>query len=117
MPQIYGFALGRGYTARILYRLRNLGCCYQIFPNNLDLYLKMLIHDQPEYVLGWGASKNSGWGDLAGRRINELIEQKKLQAKYAFIVIPKIMKFSEAVLKIDKMLGRVKLKYEIVGPQ
>lgn len=51
--QIYGFALGG--TKNLLYRLKNIDCCYLVFPNNLDMYLDMLIHDQPDYVLGLGS--------------------------------------------------------------
>ena len=51
--QIYGFALGS--TSRLLYRLKNIDCCYLVFPNNLDKYLNMLIHDQPPYILGLGS--------------------------------------------------------------
>lgn len=52
--QIYGFAFGRNLSASVLWRLKNIDCCYQIFPNNLDRYLQMLLHDQPEYILGLG---------------------------------------------------------------
>lgn len=51
--QIYGFALGS--TGRLLYRLKNIDCCYLVFPNNLDMYLDMLLHDQPPYILGLGS--------------------------------------------------------------
>jgi len=50
---IYGFALGG--TSHILYRLKQLSCCYLVFPNNLDHYLNMLLHDQPEYIVGLGS--------------------------------------------------------------
>lgn len=52
-PQIYGFALGG--TSRILYRLKNINCCYLIFPNNIYHYLNILLHDQPSYILGMGS--------------------------------------------------------------
>ena len=52
--QIYGFAFGRNLSAYVLWRLKNIDCCYQIFPNNLDRYLQMILHDQPEYILGLG---------------------------------------------------------------
>lgn len=51
--QIYGFALGS--TGRLLYRLKNIDCYYLIFPNNLNKYLDILIHDQPPYILGLGS--------------------------------------------------------------
>ncbi len=51
--QVYGFALGS--TGRLLYRLKNIDCCYLVFPNNLDKYLDILVHDQPKYILGLGS--------------------------------------------------------------
>lgn len=51
--QVYGFALGS--TGHLLYRLKNIDCCYLVFPNNLDMYLQMLIHDKPSYILGLGS--------------------------------------------------------------
>jgi len=51
--QIYGFALS-GSTGRILYRLKQIDCCYSVYPNNVEHYLEMLLHDQPPYVLGLG---------------------------------------------------------------
>lgn len=50
---IYGFALGS--TGRLLYRLKNTDCCYLIYPNNLNHYLSMLLHNQPPYILGLGS--------------------------------------------------------------
>lgn len=52
-PEIYGFVMGG--TSRLLYLLKNINCCYLVFPNNLDVYLDMLLHDQPEYILGLGS--------------------------------------------------------------
>lgn len=51
--ETYGFAVSG--AGRILYQVRNLDCCYLVFPNNVDMYLDMLIHDQPEYILGLGS--------------------------------------------------------------
>ena len=51
--QVYGFAMGS--TGQILYRLKNIDCCYLVFPNNLDMYFDLLIHDQSPYVLGLGS--------------------------------------------------------------
>lgn len=50
---IDGFALGN--TGKILYRLKNIGCCYLVFPNNINHYLDLLLHDQPLYLLGLGS--------------------------------------------------------------
>ncbi|MCA9371455.1 hypothetical protein KC726_01010 [Candidatus Woesebacteria bacterium] len=51
--QIYGFALSGG-TSRILYQLKQIDCCYLVYPNNIDHYLEMLLHDQPSYILSLG---------------------------------------------------------------
>jgi pyrrolidone-carboxylate peptidase len=51
--QIYGFAVGG--MGRLLYSLKNVNCCYLVFPNNLNMYMEMLIHDQPQYILGLGS--------------------------------------------------------------
>ena len=53
--QVYGFAFGKGnISAYTLWRLKNIDCCYQIFPNNLESYLKLLLHNKPKYILGLG---------------------------------------------------------------
>lgn len=49
----YGFSLGS--ASRILYSLKNIDCCYTVYPNNIDHYLNMLLHDQPRYILGLGS--------------------------------------------------------------
>ena len=51
--QIYGFALSGG-TSRILYQLKQIDCCYLVYPNNIEHYLEMLLHDQPSYILALG---------------------------------------------------------------
>jgi len=51
--QIYGFALSGG-TSRMLYRLKQIDCGYLVYPNNINHYLEMLLHDQPAFVLGLG---------------------------------------------------------------
>jgi|SRR3989338_515309 len=52
-PEIYGFAIGS--VGRILYQLKATSCSYLVFPNNLDHYLTMLLHDQSPYILGLGS--------------------------------------------------------------
>lgn len=52
----YGFAFGKGNVgADTLWRLREIDCCYQIWPNNLDRYLELLLQDRPDFILGLGA--------------------------------------------------------------
>lgn len=50
---LYGFSLS-GFTSKILWQLKSLDMCYQVWPNNLDRYLKILTHDQPKRILGIG---------------------------------------------------------------
>lgn len=53
---IYAFAFQKwNIGVRVLYRLNNIDHCYPVWPNNFSRYLDMLIHDQPEYVLGLGS--------------------------------------------------------------
>ncbi len=48
---LYGFSLS-GLTSKILWSLKPLDMCYEVWPNNVDHYLQMLVHDQPKYILG-----------------------------------------------------------------
>lgn len=50
---LYGFSLS-SLTSRILWRLKPLNMCYEVWSNNVDHYLQMLVHDQPKYILGMG---------------------------------------------------------------
>ncbi len=50
---LYGFSLS-GLTSRILWRLKPFDMCYEVWSNNIDHYLSMLLHDQPKYILGMG---------------------------------------------------------------
>lgn len=50
---LYGFSLSR-QTSRILWKLKKVDMCYEVWSNNIDHYLKMLIHDQPKHILGMG---------------------------------------------------------------
>lgn len=48
---VYGFSL-QGSCKNILYGLKQVDCCYVVYPNNVDQYLNMLLRDQPKYILG-----------------------------------------------------------------
>lgn len=48
---LYGFALS-GLTSRLLWRLKPLRMCYSVWPNNIEQYLDILLHDQPKYIVG-----------------------------------------------------------------
>ena len=50
---LYAFSLS-GFTSRILWRLKPLNMCYEVWPNNIDHYLQMLVYEQPKYILGLG---------------------------------------------------------------
>lgn len=50
---LYGFSLP-GFTSKLLWQLKPLDMCYNVWSNNIDHYLQMLIHDQPKYILGMG---------------------------------------------------------------
>lgn len=72
--QIYGFAFGKGnISAYTLWRLKNINCCYQVFPNNFDSYLNFLTHDQSEYILGLGVYSG---GDQDKIRIEKVCTNK-----------------------------------------
>ncbi|MEA2056854.1 MAG: hypothetical protein U9O78_04110 [Patescibacteria group bacterium] len=49
---IAGFCLGG--TRRLLYKLCCVSSCYILFENNLNHYLKLIKHEQPDAVLGLG---------------------------------------------------------------
>lgn len=52
---IYGFAFGKGSCADILWRLKEIDCCYQVFgETSVKSYMNFLIHDQPAYIIGLG---------------------------------------------------------------
>jgi pyrrolidone-carboxylate peptidase len=91
-----------------------------VYPNNVEHYLEMLLHDQPPYILGLGTysgvdqdqirkvtinsflSENSQMKsaeamgnshcNLVSWKIMQLINQGKLNAQYTFLHIPKNMK-------------------------
>lgn len=50
---LYAFSLTNSLNW-IIWRLKNVDCCYSVWGNNINSYLNMLLHDQPKYVLGMG---------------------------------------------------------------
>lgn len=80
----YGFAISGGRS--LLYKLRNIDCCYLVSLNNIDHYSKMLIHDQPYRIIGLGIKSNFVYSAI-NSRIKELIRTKKLKSKYHFFEI------------------------------
>lgn len=50
---LYAFALTNS-IGRILYKLKTPDHCYIVWDNNIDHYLNILLHDQPQYILGMG---------------------------------------------------------------
>lgn len=89
---LYGFSLS-DLTSRILWRLKPLDMCYEIWPNNIDHYLQMLIHDQPKYILGIGTYSGIDQDDIRIETItknqfcNEAIE-KDLQKEKTILLQP-----------------------------
>ena len=77
---LYGFLLS-GQTSRILWKLENVDMCYEVWSNNIDHYLKMLIHDQPKFILGMGTYTGIDKGNIRIETVtknqfrNEVIEK------------------------------------------
>lgn len=87
--KIYGFAL-RG-TGQILYQLKTIDCCYLLYPNNIDHYLAMLLHDQPSHIIGLGLYTGVN-ENIVSEKISQLINQRQLHSRFVFLYIPKTMK-------------------------
>lgn len=51
---IYAFAFPGNMSKSVLYKLKTVDHCYIVWPNNIEHYLNILTHDQPEFVLGLG---------------------------------------------------------------
>ncbi len=52
---IYGFAFTtNNIGTKTLYKLSSIDHCYILWSNNIDNYLNLLLHDQPELILGLG---------------------------------------------------------------
>ncbi|MEK7168595.1 MAG: hypothetical protein AAB778_01125 [Patescibacteria group bacterium] len=77
----YGFAISGGRT--ILYKLKNVDCCYLVSLNNIEHYSRMLIHDQPFRIFGLGFKSNYVYKAI-DMKIKELIKSKQLKSKYYF---------------------------------
>lgn len=50
---LYAFALTNS-LGKLLYKLKRPNHCYLVWGNNIDHYLDILLHDQPEFILGMG---------------------------------------------------------------
>ncbi len=50
---LYAFALTNS-LGKLLYKLKAPDHCYLVWSNNIDHYLDILLHDQPEFILGMG---------------------------------------------------------------
>lgn len=52
---MYGFAFIKNLSSKVLYKLRNVDCCYLLAgKSSIDKYMEFLLHDQPENILGMG---------------------------------------------------------------
>ena len=102
--QIYGFALSGG-TSRMLYRLKQIDCCYLVYPNNVEHYLKMLLHDQPPYILGLGTYSGVDQGQIrietmcTNKFRNDYVDgtEKQNVKLNSFLSINSQMKLAEAM--------------------
>ncbi len=53
---VYGFAFtNNNISTKTLYQLNSVDHCYILWGNNIEHYLDLLMHDQPEFILGLGA--------------------------------------------------------------
>lgn len=84
--EIACFWFGRNISTRVMYKLRNTHSSYQVFSNNLDHYLWLLLHWQPNHILGLGMYS---WRDQDALRIethcsnqfrNEYMHSQKKEA-------------------------------------
>lgn len=83
--QIYGFAFGKAnVSVYTLWQLKNINCCYQVFPNNFESYLRFLLHNKPEYILGLGVYSGRDQGKIRIEKVctnkfrNDFIEGDSL---------------------------------------
>lgn len=95
---IYGFSLSR-LTSRILWRLKPLDMCYQVFSNNIDHYLYMLMHDQPKYILGMGTYTGTDQNlikieTLVKNQFRNRIIDRKFSASHKHLIHPFIKQVS-----------------------
>lgn len=103
--RIYGFALGG--AGRLLYWLKNLDCCYLVFPNNLEIYLELLVRDQPQLILGLGMY--SGLGE------NKILVgtpgSKRLPDDKHFLKPNSLMRYAETSdrLPVNRIGGKIGL--------
>ena len=52
---MYGFAFEKNISSKVLYKLRNVDCCYLLAgKSSIDKYIEVLIHEQPENIIGMG---------------------------------------------------------------
>lgn len=59
MRSLYCFSLSK-QTSRIMNNLKGIDMKYEVWSNNIDFYLDILLHDQPKYILGLGMYSGIG---------------------------------------------------------
>lgn len=110
---VYSFAIGG--TKRVLYRLKNIDCCYLVFSNNFEKYIDMLLHDQPKFIVGLGTSNTNQDSieiekaeDIKNNQISlmiqELIDRKELDSQYIFLKVPQNVKPWISAPTINQMI-------------
>ena len=53
MKNLYSFSLSK-QTSKILEKLKGIDIKYEVWSNNMDLYLETLVKEQPKHILGLG---------------------------------------------------------------
>lgn len=53
IDMLYAFALTNS-LGQVLYKLKAPNHCYIVWSNNIEHYLSLLLHDQPDHILGMG---------------------------------------------------------------
>lgn len=51
---IYAYTVGKTRLTNILWNLQNVDKRYIVYPNNIEYYLKMILHEKPASILGMG---------------------------------------------------------------
>jgi hypothetical protein len=72
--KMYGFAFVKNLSSKVLYKLKNVDCCYLLAGKaSIDKYMEFLLHDQPENIIGMGVYFREDYGKI---RIENLCTNK-----------------------------------------
>ncbi len=123
---LYAFSVSKRLNY-LLYQLRTPECCYAVWPNNIDHYLELLIHDQPSDIVGLRNSHDINLVTIKvstldtnhpdpfldsnnpiSKTITEQILSGALKSKYHFLEIPERFKAYELIKPVDQILTEFK---------